>query len=860
MTTRRIHFLLLVILLLSLLHSLPAEQDNFEDYEDVDLARCFDALRAADADGDGKLTTEEHLQFLQDFGPTEYWVEMEERPLELSAKFNAVACMCMKRGGDDRCCLGDNAAIDISGIDSRKENDYIKTICLLTQRAIDEVERQRFKAAEESVSVWLRAQFEVVVTQGDSQTEAEILQDLGQAMNMLVEEVLEEETGTARQRRLQDVEYLPTRLESTPIGKLFFKYALVCLRRFNTVLAHSFFISDCQSNLPSGNTCFQVDTITYVVGPQDQLDQAQLETALDDAIDSGELQELVDEVNPDSYLRVIDQEPVPPPPESTRPPTTAPPNEAEPEEPGSEDTGHDWSVGAITGLVLAGAGILALAAGLAYGRRRVEYKKEQDKFQRQASLQGSIINAELRDTALEHDLDDLEKGNGGGGMIGELSDVDENSRRLSYKMDQVGLEKYEDDALPAPPPASDPTFIILPFAGNRPQSSKEPSEGDLGASFNVHDDSHNSSSVFGLYDRKASSGSIGAKTPVSYRSAMGLEEGSEEDFESSDDDESSAYTSSSRSSDSDSSEITEGDTDSQGSSSSSGSSEYDEYGIMKARAYEARLAEVRSSMEARALEETVVSQDAPAESSGSIEMIGAGRAAAVASAGGASFYGATSDSDDKEQTVQVKTQTEAENNVAAVPASPSEGPNAGVIAGIAGGVAGAIALGGAAIYAATKSSDDDKDDDQSEDLEEDLPAGTETQTRDLDSTSREEQPVKTQYVENKIAAVPEEPDSLNAGAIAGITGAAVAVSGAAVYAAKRNNDEKEDDDDSKRHAVSHQDHDNSLQPPPPMETESEIDVNQQLVTLPGDRRRWSILVSFHSGPSCSRRGISFATP
>jgi hypothetical protein len=576
-----------------------------------------------------------------------------------------------------------------------------------------------------------------------------------------------------------------------------------------------------------------------VVGPQDQLDQSQLETALDDAIDSGRLQELTDEVNPDSYLRVMDQDPVLPPPDPTRPPTTAPPtqvgigqpaNETEPNDSGSEDIGQGWSNGAITGFVVAGVGIVALAAGLAYGRRRAEHKKEQDKFQKQASLQGSIINAELLNTELDHDFDDLEKGNGGGGIVGELSDVDENSScRLSYKMDQVGLENYEDDSLPAPLPTSDPSFIILPFAGNRPQSTKEPSEGDLGASYIVHDDSHNSSSVFGLYDRKASSGSIGAKTPVSYRSAMGLEEGSDEDDDSSDDD-SSAYSSSS---DNDSSEINEGDTDSQGSSSSSRSSEYDEHGIMKAHAYEARLAEARRSMEARAVEENVVSQVAETDSSSSSEMIAAGRLAAAASTGGASFYGTARDHGVKGKTLQMEKQTvgspEIEKAVAAVPAEPSEGPNAGVITG---GVADAIALGGAAIYAATRSSDDDNDEEHSENIKEDFLADDETQVRDFESSSHQDEPLKAPYVENNIAAIPEEPTSLNVGVVAGVTGATVAISGAAVYADKRNNDDKEADNGGDHRHVT-QDDKNPMQPSPSMETESAIDENQQLVTLPG---------------------------
>jgi hypothetical protein len=175
---------------------------------------------------------------------------------------------------------------------------------------------------------------------------------------------------------------------------------------------------------------------------------------------------------------------------------------------------------------------------------------------------------------------------------------------------------------------------------------------------------------------------------------------------------------------------------------------------------------------------------------------------------------------------------EIEKTVAAVPAEPSEGPNAGVIAGIAGEVAGAIALGGAAIYAATRSSNDDNDEEHSENTKEDLLADNETQVRDLESSSHQDEPVKAPYVENNIAAIPGEPTSLNVGVVAGVTGAAVAISGAAVYADKRNNDDKEADDGGDHRHVT-QDHENPLQPSPSMETESEIDEKQQLVTLSG---------------------------
>jgi len=215
-------------LLLLLLTTLSLAQ---EDYEDVDLLKCFAALKDADADGNNKIDADEHLAFLQQFGPSDYWVQLTERPLELKAKFNTVACMCMQRGGVASCCNGDNAGIDISGIDDDQDSaqrDYLETVCILTQRAIDAVEMQRFENGRQqgdAISVWLRTAYQVVLVQGNTQTEAEVLIDLAEAMNTLVEEVLQEELVDARRylrqrRHLQEVEYLPTRLEWTPTGML----------------------------------------------------------------------------------------------------------------------------------------------------------------------------------------------------------------------------------------------------------------------------------------------------------------------------------------------------------------------------------------------------------------------------------------------------------------------------------------------------------------------------------------------------------------------------------------------------------------------------------------------------------------
>ena len=215
---------ILLLLLSSLLTCICAEQNDLIDFESVDLTRCFDALLEADSNKDGKIDADEHLEFLHNFGPNDYWVNLEERPLELEAKFNAVACMCIQRGGDGSCCIGDNAYIDIRGILTdnapRQEMEYLETVCILTQRAIDEVERQRIENGErEMTSVWLRTTYEVTFRPGNSQTEEEVLTDLSEAMDLLLNEVLQEQT-TQRNRQLQEIQYLPTQVESTRIGKI----------------------------------------------------------------------------------------------------------------------------------------------------------------------------------------------------------------------------------------------------------------------------------------------------------------------------------------------------------------------------------------------------------------------------------------------------------------------------------------------------------------------------------------------------------------------------------------------------------------------------------------------------------------
>lgn len=223
MTFRRILQLFLLLALVSISYS--QNDEPFSQYESVNLDRCFDALRDADLNGDGKIDADEHLTFLQQFGSSEYWNAIQTRPLELRAKFNAVACMCIQRGSPPTCCHGNDASIDIHGIlsneNDEKELDYLETVCILTQRAIDEVERQRIEETDDTTtSVWLRTAFQVTLLMGNTQSEDELLQDLGTAMNNVVEKVIEEETSSQR-RSLEGVEYLPTRLEWQSAGASF---------------------------------------------------------------------------------------------------------------------------------------------------------------------------------------------------------------------------------------------------------------------------------------------------------------------------------------------------------------------------------------------------------------------------------------------------------------------------------------------------------------------------------------------------------------------------------------------------------------------------------------------------------------
>jgi hypothetical protein len=195
--------------------------NTLAQYENVDLDRCFEALRQADTNNDLKIDEGEYNDFLQLFGPVGFLAELEERPLVLRGQFYAVACMCLQRGEDSDCCIGDNAVIDISGARdgaTQEDQDYLQTACTLTQRAIDSAQspERLGSGRQEMTSVWLRTTYQVA-TSGS----IDFLSDLTDAMNTLVPEVLEE--ATEERRRLQQVESLPTQLESTPIGTVSLK-------------------------------------------------------------------------------------------------------------------------------------------------------------------------------------------------------------------------------------------------------------------------------------------------------------------------------------------------------------------------------------------------------------------------------------------------------------------------------------------------------------------------------------------------------------------------------------------------------------------------------------------------------------
>jgi hypothetical protein len=113
----------------------------------VDQQACYDALIAADADLNRKITANEYVTFIQLTGPEGFLpnvTEFGDLPFIIKATFNALACLCSSAGGDSQCCVGENAHISNAGaapgeIPTEEQAAYLFTVCLASERAIEEV-------------------------------------------------------------------------------------------------------------------------------------------------------------------------------------------------------------------------------------------------------------------------------------------------------------------------------------------------------------------------------------------------------------------------------------------------------------------------------------------------------------------------------------------------------------------------------------------------------------------------------------------------------------------------------------------------------------------------------------------------
>jgi hypothetical protein len=139
--------LLLSVLLLLLLLSynkstvnVSAQQTNVDVEVDFDV--CYFELDQEERSGNGILDIDEYFEFAKDFGGrTECLGNLTFLPLDLRLVWNQLSCECTVRGGDDECCLGNNANIPVAGSDnfkeaSVKEQQYLRQVCLRTDQAI----------------------------------------------------------------------------------------------------------------------------------------------------------------------------------------------------------------------------------------------------------------------------------------------------------------------------------------------------------------------------------------------------------------------------------------------------------------------------------------------------------------------------------------------------------------------------------------------------------------------------------------------------------------------------------------------------------------------------------------------------
>jgi len=110
--------------------------------EPMDIEECVEGMVLSDEDTDLATDKSEYVDLVLFMGPKNFLTgveEFEDLPLLLQSNFLTLACRCKDFGGDEDCCVGDNAHLDITGTSpdaTAEEESRVVEACLLTAQTL----------------------------------------------------------------------------------------------------------------------------------------------------------------------------------------------------------------------------------------------------------------------------------------------------------------------------------------------------------------------------------------------------------------------------------------------------------------------------------------------------------------------------------------------------------------------------------------------------------------------------------------------------------------------------------------------------------------------------------------------------
>lgn len=136
------------VVFLSVLHgtatqTTPDPNSDFftEPSKFIDFPGCFSDLFEADRNGDGIVTVQEYLGFIQMYAERRKCIENPVLTLQQRTAFNAISCGCRaEEGSSADCCIGSNAHIRTDGAlnpqRTATQNGYLTSACRLTDETL----------------------------------------------------------------------------------------------------------------------------------------------------------------------------------------------------------------------------------------------------------------------------------------------------------------------------------------------------------------------------------------------------------------------------------------------------------------------------------------------------------------------------------------------------------------------------------------------------------------------------------------------------------------------------------------------------------------------------------------------------